>query len=135
MPADKIPLAHSLSTMASMIRQSSRDVAIHNWARKNAPHTRYLTPDTKAKALLDAIRARLRHDPGVVRETLMYPIDALRAATLDADDEAVLFGSLCETLGLETKLRLVDVGRQQWTVAVDVRSGGEWVAFTMGERP
>lgn len=45
----------------------------------------------------------------------------------DADDCALAFGTLCEAVGIETRLVLEQVGEHSWTIHVEVKlEEGTW---------
>jgi transglutaminase-like putative cysteine protease len=122
----------AIERLEALIRASTGSSIVRDWALRVAgDNSAYPTPASKARALLAAIRTRLRYPDGATRETIATCTDRLGRG--DADDEAVALSTACAALGLETKLRLVQRDRM-CSVAVDVRQGTDWVTFATGKR-
>jgi hypothetical protein len=125
----------ALAHMEVVVQRARGNAIIRDWAQRVVgDNVAYPTPASKARGLLDMIRrvapymAEPTYDEHVALPTV--PRGGLR---VDADDEAVMLASACESLGLTVKLRLVQQNHA-CSVAVDVQQGPDWVTFAMGEK-
>jgi hypothetical protein len=122
--------------MEAMVRKDSVRPRVREWALRVAgDNVCYPTPASKARAILDTIRAWALPTPSPDgAQHVAFCAFPPRSQAIDADVAAVALATALAALGLEAKLRIVQSTGHQCSVAVDVRQGPEWITFAMGER-
>jgi hypothetical protein len=99
----------ALAQMEAVVQRARGNAIIRDWAmRAVGDNVAYPTPASKARGLLDMIRrvAPYITSPDIA-EHVSWPRIPQSSVSVDADDEAVMLASACESLGLTVKLRLV----------------------------